>query len=492
MAISKSKYVRGVGCEKGLWLDENKPEVAAADEDLSHAKEGTLVGILAQDLYGPHEVVPYNKDKSIMIRDTEEMLARNVPVICEASFGGNHVFCSVDLLISHGNRHVDIVEVKSASDLKPEYIEDATFQTRVLELNGFHVGKVCIAHVNNKYIRHGDLDVRQFLVEKDITEMVRQKQPEVDGNVQRLLAVQKMTNEPGVAIGAECPACPYWKYCSRDLPSPNVFDLPGQSNFTKNHKMRLYSEGYVSYDQLRDRPELKDRQRVTVAGYLEGEKKFEREKIREFLKGLSFPLYFLDFESINPAIPPYDGTWPYRQIPFQYSLHWLETEGGELKHTEFLGEPEKSPCRDLAEQLCRDIPEDVCVLAYNMGFEKRVIKELSAQFPDLADHLMKIHDHIADLMVPFQKMYWYLPAMEGSYSIKYVLPALYPDDPALDYHNLEDVHMGTEASAAFTGMAEMNPEERARIRENLLKYCGLDTFAMVKVWEALTRAAKEE
>lgn len=485
MAISKSKYVRGIGCEKALWLDENKPEVAELDEDQLHAKEGTQIGILAQDLYGPHEVVQYSADKSAMIRETEEMLARNVPVICEASFGGTNVFCSVDLLINHGNRNVDIVEVKSANGLKPEYLEDASFQTRVLTKNGFHVEKVSIAHVNRDYVRQGELNISEFLVQEDITETVEQKQAEIDTNVQRLLAIQKMSSEPAMDLGPDCPDCPYWKYCSRELPIPNVFDLPGQTNFNKNHKLKLYQEGCASYEQLKERPELKERQRMTVKGFLEGKECLDRGKIRDFMKDLSFPLYFLDFESINPAIPPYDGTWPYRQIPFQYSLHWLESENSELNHSEFLGEPEKSPCRELAEQLCRDIPKDVCVTAYNMGFEKRVIKELANQFPDLSDHLMNIHDHIHDLMIPFQKLYWYLPAMQGSYSIKYVLPALYPDDPSLDYHNLEDVHKGTEASAAFVEMAEMTPEERARIRVNLLKYCGLDTFAMVKVWEAL-------
>ena len=490
MAVSKSKYVRGIGCEKALWLDENKPEAADAADDLTHAEEGRRIGIMAQDLYGPHEVVPYNADKSAMIRDTEKLLAQNAPVICEASFGGDHVFCSVDLLVNHGNRHVDIVEVKSGSGLNPEYIDDAAFQKRVLEKNGYHVGKVSIAHVNTRYVRQGAIELHEFLTEEDITEQADQKQPGVDDKVRRLLAVQEMDHEPEAGFGADCPECAYWKYCSRDLPRPNVFDLPGQAGFNKNHKLKLYQEGCAGFYALKERSELKDRQKMTVLGHLEGKECLDREKIREFLKGLSFPLYFLDFESINPAIPPYDGTWPYRQIPFQYSLHWLESKNAELKHSEFLGDPETSPCRSLAEQLCRDIPKDACVTAYNMGFEKRVIRELAAQFPDLSDHLMNIHDHIADLMIPFQKLYWYLPAMEGSYSIKYVLPALYPDDPALDYHNLEDVHRGTEASAAFLAMAGMAPEDRARIRKNLLKYCGLDTFAMVKVWEALVRAAE--
>ena len=127
----------------------------------------------------------------------------------------------------------------------------------------------------------------------------------------------------------------------------------------------------------------------------------------------------------------------------------------------------------------------MCTMAYNMGFEKGRIKELAAIYPDLADHLMNIHDHIVDLMTPFQKKEYYCRAMEGRYTIKYVLPALFPDDPALDYHNLEGVHHGEEAMDTFKRMADMDPEELEEWRGYLLKYCELDTFAMVKIWEKL-------
>lgn len=174
---------------------------------------------------------------------------------------------------------------------------------------------------------------------------------------------------------------------------------------------------------------------------------------------------------------------------FQYSLHYIEHEGAELKHTEFLAHPGDDPRRALAEQLCRDIPIDVCTTAYNMGFEKGRIKGLAELYPDLAEHLMNIHDHIQDLMIPFQRKYYYTRAMQGSYSIKYVLPALFPDEPALNYHHLEGVHNGSEASAAFKHMATLPPAEAEACRTHLLKYCGLDTFAMVKVWEKLNEVA---
>ena len=178
------------------------------------------------------------------------------------------------------------------------------------------------------------------------------------------------------------------------------------------------------------------------------------------------------------------------QIPFQYSLHYIEHEGGELKHKEFLAESGPDPRRALAERLCEDIPMNVCVTAYNKAFECTRLKELAFEFPDLAEHLLNIRDNIVDLLVPFQSGWYYNRAMGGSFSIKSVLPAIFPDDPSLDYHNLEGVQNGGEAMTIFPQIKDMPPEKQAKARHDLLKYCELDTYAMVKVWEELVRAVE--
>lgn len=178
------------------------------------------------------------------------------------------------------------------------------------------------------------------------------------------------------------------------------------------------------------------------------------------------------------------------QIPFQYSLHYIEHEGGRLKHKEFLAESETDPRRALAEQLCEDIPMNVCVTAYNKAFECARIKELAAVFPDLSEHLLNIRDNIIDLLVPFQSGWYYNQAMGGSFSIKSVLPAIFPNDPSLDYNNLEGVHNGGEAMNIFPKIADMSPEDQEKARHDLLKYCELDTYAMVKVWQELVRVSR--
>jgi len=272
------------------------------------------------------------------------------------------------------------------------------------------------------------------------------------------------------------------------LPQPSVFDLYRLS-FQK--KLDYYEKGMVSYGDLLAAPKLNDKQLRQIRFQLtDCGDHIDKSGIRAFLNTLSYPIYFLDFETMQQTIPQYPGTWPYQQIPFQYSLHYIESPGGELKHKEFLAESGTDPRRAIAESLCRDIPMHTCVTAYNRGFECGRLKELAQQFPDLADHLLNIRSNIQDLLTPFQSGHYYNRAMGGSFSIKSVLPALFTDDPSLDYHNLEGVHNGGEAMTIFPKIKDMPAEEQAIARKNLLEYCKLDTYAMVKLWEKLVEAAR--
>ena len=180
------------------------------------------------------------------------------------------------------------------------------------------------------------------------------------------------------------------------------------------------------------------------------------------------------------------------QIPFQYSLHYIEKENGVLHHKEFLAESGYDPRRELAEKLVEDIPADACVLVYNMTFEKTVIKKLAENYEDLKDRLINIRDNIKDLMHPFSERDYYAKELQGLYTIKSVLPALFPDEPELDYHNLPVVHNGGEASDTFLSLKDKSKEEQEVLRNGLLEYCKLDTYAMVKIWEKLKEIVEKE
>lgn len=500
--LSKSQYCCAIQCPKMLWLKKHCPE--EFDDSVlrqSVLDTGNEVGDLAMGLFGDYtEVTVLKEDGSpdipAMLQKTQECLKVGVENICEASFSYDGMYCAVDILKNLGNNRVEIYEVKSSTAIKDIYYDDVAYQTYVLTRLGYQVEKVCIVHVNNGYVRQGDLELDKLLdklfVINDVTSHALDRQEDVASYTRFLKEYLQRTDEPRRELDSYCFKpydCGFWKHCTAHLPSPNVFDLSGVQAKTK---LKLYRQGFHSFEDLVYCQTLNTKPMVQVLHEVNDcPAQIDREAVGSFLDTLSYPLYFLDFETFNPAIPLYDGTKPYEQVPFQYSLHYIEKPNGELKHKEYLAQPDSDSRRELAEQLCRDIPRNTCTVAYNMSFEKGVISRLAAEFPDLAGHLMNIYGNIKDLMVPFQRQEYYTRAMQGSYSIKYVLPALFPNDPTLDYHNLEGIHNGSEASAAFMEMGKLSAEETVALRKNLLKYCELDTYAMVKVWEKLRKTVNE-
>lgn len=492
MILTKSKYCRSIQCPKMLWMDVHKKEEAEPIGNEAVLETGIEVGILARDYFGEHVLVDFDVDKQKMVEVTRQYMADGNTLIAEASFlYGNH-FCSVDILrvTSDG---VDIIEVKSSTEVHDIYIDDMAYQYYVVSHSGLQVNRVYNMHINNQYVRYGELDLQQLFVLEDCTEQILLKQSEVEPAIERILSCVAEKEEPSTDIGLYCVKpyeCEYKDYCSRHVGSPSVFEIQGLRN-TK--KYDLYYQGIISFeDIIREKPSLSDKQmQQVVSTYYEKPPEVDKQEIKAFLDTLPYPLYFLDFETYQQAIPRYDGVSPYMQIPFQYSLHVLRGEDETLQHYEFLGKEGTDPRRELAEQLCAQIPENVCVLAYNMSFERGVLKRLAGVYEDLSEHLMNIHDNIKDLMIPFQKHYYYCKEMQGSYSIKWVLPALCPGDPELDYHVLEDIHNGSEAMTAFADLPNHSEEEIQKIRKNLLAYCRLDTLAMVKIWEKLQAIVQE-
>ena len=483
MNLSKSKYCKAVQCEKMLWLDKYKREVKEEIDNESVLENGTNVGELAKKLFGKYIDIEFNNDLNKMIDDTKRALENDTVIITEASFVYNNNFCSVDILKKDGNKY-EMYEVKSSTHISDIYLDDISYQYYVLTSLGLNITKASIVYINSSYVRQGELELDKLFKIKDLTDIVISKQEEVARRIFELESVMKSKKEPKVDLGNQCFSpydCPFFKYCSRHLPEKNVFDIKG---LCLNKKVEYYKKGIISYEDLINSDISNKYKEVIDFELNDKEDKINSEEIKKFLKSLYYPIYYLDFESYQESVPSYDGISPYMQVPFQYSLH-IENKDGTLNHKEFLAEGGIDPRRVLAERLVKDIPRDSCVLAYNMSFEKRVIKYLAGLYEDLSDNLMNIHDNIKDLMIPFQNRSYYSKNMHGSYSIKYVLPSLYPDDPSLDYHNLSMVHNGSEASDSYFKLSTLSGAELKELRENMLKYCGLDTYAMVKVLKKL-------
>ena len=507
-SLSKSRYTAFCQCPKNLWLKVNKPEEAKDDPALqARFEQGNEVGDLAMGLFGPcQEETTHNADGSLdftaMVNLTQQEMERGTDNICEASFALDGHYCAVDILRRNGDGW-DIYEVKSSSfpecdgeETKLEkYAPDIAYQKWVLAQCGVKVINTYLVCLNSSYVRHGELDIKSLFVIIDMHDLVENEYLKVPARSSQALKILGLKDEPDYDLSEHCMkpyTCAFFDYCKRQhgvsQDEPTVFDLY-RMNFSK--KLEHYHAGRITFDALRSE-KLSDKQQMQVECTLKQKEYINVNGIREFLSNLSYPLYFLDFETLQQAIPQFDGQKPYQQITFQYSLHIKESATAPYQHKEFLAPSDgRDPRRAVAEQLCKDIPMNVCTLAYNKGFECGRIKELAALYPDLAVHLMNIQEHIQDLLTPFQSGYYYVPAMGGSFSIKSVLPALFPDDPSLDYHNLTGgVQNGGDAMTIFPKIQHMQPDEAQAAREALLRYCELDTWAMVKVWERLEVVAK--
>ena len=498
MNFSKSKYCSFCQCPKILWLNKYKPEVMTEDPSKQERFEkGNVVGDLAMKLFGDFtEVTAFDKDGNLdmnkMIETTSECLKNGTINICEASFAPKGHFCSVDILHKEKDGYA-IYEVKSSTHVSPVYITDITYQKFVLEKCGINVTGTYVVHINSDYVFDGTLDIQKLFTIKDVSALVEEESTkhDIDADLITMNDICNCENEPNIDLSISCRepyACAYWEYCSRHLPKPNVFDVYKMS-FGK--KVEAYQNGYFEFGNVRQAVKLNKMQKRQLDFVLKNiDEHIDKDGIKSFLDTLTYPLYFLDFETMQLTIPEYPNSKPYQQITFQYSLHYIENEGGDIKHKEFLGESGVDPRRALAEQLVKDIPTDACVLAYNKGFECGRIKELATLFPDLSDSLMKIRANIKDLIDPFHDGYYYNQAIGNSFSIKSVLPAMFPNDPELDYHNLEGVHNGGEAMSLFPKIKDLPLDEQAAARKNLLKYCELDTYAMVKIFLKLIELSK--
>ena len=490
--LSKSSYCKCMQCEKILWLERYKDDNAAENNNEAVFSTGQQVGELAKGLFGEYEDIPSDEKLSIRIEKTKEMMENNANIITEASFSYDNNFCSVDILKNDPDG-VEIYEVKSSTKIKDIYIDDAAYQCFVLSNLGLTVKKVAIVYINNEYMRDDDLDINQLFNIEDITDIAAEKQNEIRSNISSINEFMKKhdkDNEPVKEIGTHCfepYQCKFWEYCTKDLEKPNVFDIGGMS---KTKKFEKYYEGKISFKDL-ENEKLNKKYLEQIDFELNDRKaKINKEAIKDFLNSLNYPLYFIDYESCQYAIPELKATKPYQQIPFQYSLHIIKEKGAPLEHKEFLGEADDEDIiRKFGESMIEDMSENGSIIVYNKTFESTRNKEIGEMYPDLKPEMDRFNANIVDLMIPFRNRDYYTKEMKGSYSIKYVLPALYPEDKELDYKELSLIHKGDEASNAFLSLKEKTPEEQKEIRNALLEYCKLDTYAMVKIWERFEEIA---
>ena len=486
MLLSKSQYLRGLQCLKSLWLYKSRSELRAKPDTLQEAlfERGYEVGDLAKELFAGGIEVEFDPNNfNNMIQKTKELIANGVQIIYEATFKERKIFAMADILVRDGDGW-NMYEVKSSTKVKEYHFDDAAIQWYALS-TAIKLHKAYIIHINNQYERHGELEIHKLFAIKDITDEVLQRQKDIPNNLS-IMQQTLQSDEPNIDIGLHCfdPfECDFLEYCWKDVPKFSVFRLY-RMNGTK--KFELYYQGVVSYEDIdSSNIALTRAQKLQIDTFLHQRVHIDKEKIDNFLKKIQYPISFLDFETFQEAIPRFYGQRPYQQIPFQYSLHILY-EDGTLVHKEFLADENVDPRPELAKRLLQDIAPRGTIVAFNKSFEIRVIKELASYLTQYQKQLLSLIDRFEDLIEPFRGLGYYHPDFHGSFSIKSVLPALFPEDDELDYKKLGSVQNGGEAMEIFARLHLLKDKsKRDEIQKDLLAYCKLDTLAMVRIYERL-------
>jgi hypothetical protein len=418
---------------------------------------------------------------------TRHAISNGANTIYEAAFIYDGVFVRVDIL-HKGTKGWEFYEVKSSTACKEVYLDDIAIQLHTVQGAGVQIARAALVHINKTYRRQGPIDVHQLFSIVDVTENVLGRQESTTLEIARQRSVIS-GEEPVIDIGPHCSdpyGCDFRQHCWAHIPSPSVFDLRDRG---RPDAFALYLDGIVRFEDI-PQSKLGWRQRLQVGGTLHQQDHIDRSALCVFVESLWYPLCFLDFETTYMTpVPLFDGTRPYEQIPFQFSLHIQEKPEGEVRHIEFLAQGLDDPQRDFIHALVDALPEEGCILTYNQRFEIGILDGLANRLPEWRPHVEAMILNVRDLMAPFRKKHLYCWQMNGSYSIKKVLPALVPE---LSYNDL-DINNGEMASPAFLQLRTMtDPEEVTTMSRQLKDYCRLDTWAMVVILEKIRALATSE
>jgi predicted RecB family nuclease len=487
MRLSKSKFIAGCQCPKRLYLQVRQPELAAEPDAANAAilEQGREVGLLARQLFPGGVEVGSEGGLDQAIRMTRKLVAnREVPAIFEGTFEHGGVLVRVDVLQRRRDGRWRLIEVKSSTDLKEDafHLEDVGIQHRVLSRSGLDVASACLTHINRDYVfQGGSIDVRRFFRIRNVTRRVEKLQHDLTFRLRAFFSVLNQPKAPNLPTGPHCTnpvTCEFYDRCNLPLPDDHVGYLP---RIQASAVEELVEMGVESIRDIPDDFPVNERQRRAATSVQTGEPWFSDE-LKEGLSGLKYPLYFADFETVNPAIPRFAGMRPYDQMPFQWSVHVQRQPGAEVEHREFLATDSNDPRREFITSLCSVTGESGSIVVYNQTFESQRLSELAAWLPEFAGRIKKIQRRLWDLL-PVVRNHVYHPAFAGSYSLKAVLPALVPE---MTYEGMQ-VADGTDAGVAWEKLVRggLDQVEREKLRKALLEYCGQDTMAMVELLEKL-------
>lgn len=477
--LSKSRLLAFLQCPRRLWLEVHRPGLALMERSRQAQFEtGHRVGEIARTLYSsplpPPE--PENPDEHIAGGASQLLLpfpgAAGVQVLFEPRFTRDDVVIHADVLEQSTHR-TRLIEVKSSSSLKSHHLPDCAIQAWVLAGAGATPTTVAVAHVDNRFVYAGDGNYRGLLTEADVTARVGAITTHVPVWARDSRAVLA-GDEPPVPVGRHCftpHACPFIAHCWPRTEFP-LTALPRLGKRLDEYVARGYRDLREVPETELASPEALRVWRATRANQVE-----LNPALREELRAIAYPRYYLDFETVSPVVPLWAGTRPRQAIPYQWSVH-VESATGVLEHREYLDLTGDLPARGVVDSLLRASGTHGPILTYS-EYERQCLHTLAALVPEFATELQALAERLVDLL-PIVKRNYYHPAMRGSWSIKAVLPTVVPE---MRYENLGEIREGQGAELAFLEAisATTNPLRREEIGRALLTYCAFDTEAMVRL-----------
>lgn len=484
--LSKTSYIKGLQCSKALFFYRHYPQFRDAIPPARQAlfNRGHDVGNLARKLFpgGTDATEKIGAKSSKAVKRTQELMAAGEDVIYEAAFVHDEVLVLVDILVRDGEKW-KAYEVKSSLRLSRSYYQDAALQYYVLHGYGLPLSDFSLVHVNSDYVRNGALDLNQFFLVVSVLKQAKEQLTNIIEKVNAHKLVLAGAQVPEVEIGEQCFSpyeCDYRGQCWKHLPDGSVFELTG---INRSEQARLFKAGYHTTDLVPESEEIPMLARLQVQTKRSNEVIIDKEKLQAYLAPLGDHIFFLDIENFQPAIPKYEGTKPFAALPFAYSLHERKPDGT-LHYHSFIAEAGPDPREEFIRKFLADTEGDAVILAYDITAERMSLNLLRQQFPEFADELEQRLKRLRDLMQPFQQGWYHHPKMNGSISLKSVLPALVP---GMDYNSLT-IQNGNHAMAIYEKLESEDLFSRAEKLTALAEYCELDTLGMVKIFEVLEKS----
>lgn len=492
--ISKTTYLECLHCSKNTWLKLHRPDLhrhfQLSEFEKHLLEQGNEVDSIARNLFpGGVEVVGTGDEAC---QETVRLMTAKAPTLFQATFIVDGFIARNDALVYDAEHSCwNLYEVKGTNSLKEntgdhDHIDDLAFQASVLRRANIPIGKYFLVHLNKNYVRQGELDIPALLLVEEQTDKVlaRLKTTEEQmGTVKAyLLQTTEPTSECGCVYHGRSNHCTTFSYSNPDVPEYSVHDI-ARIGSSKKKLQSLVDSRIYDLAMIPEDTGLSDIQWNQVRAHQQNKTTVDLPSIGEILSQLAFPFYFLDYETFAPAIPIFDGYKPYQRIPFQLSLHILETPTGTLQHIEYLHPDRSDPSLAVAQLLQQHIKPGGTVITWNKSFEAGVNGEMGQRLQAFHEFMQSVNSMLFDLREIFQKQHYVHPKFYGSTSIKKVLPALLPD---LKYDAL-GIQEGGQASDAWWKMVSPATlaDESKQIASDLREYCGFDTYAMYAVWKEL-------